>query len=85
MDDYLDESIFIKELDVTIRISYKLNFDAEKFCGYSKIFKGVPEKEEESFEIYMENYECGMDREKAMEKFNKLVEEVKTGKIDVTF
>ena len=44
-----------------------------------------PEKEEESFEIYMENYECGMDRQKAMEKFNKLVEEVKAGKIDVTF
>ena len=87
MDDIYSEKIYLDEFDVTVETSYRLNFDAEKTCGFSRVFKGRVDgtPDEETYEIYMELYECGLTREKIEQNLEKLVKDIKAGKVDVTF
>lgn len=87
MDDIYSEKIYLDEFDVTVEASYRLNFDAEKTCGFSRVFKGKIDgtPDEEIYEIYMELYECGLTKEKIEQNLGKLVKDIKDGKLDVTF
>ena len=66
-----------------IEFSYRLNFDGEASCGYSKVFSGNPNEMEEAFELYMELYPCGLSDSEAKEKLDRLVTEIETGKLDL--
>ncbi len=87
-DDYYSKRIYIEEKDVTVDTSYRMNFDADRTCGFTRVFVGKvenPTQDDEMFEIYMELHECGLTKEQVEEKAKKVVEEIKTGKLDVSF
>ena len=85
MNDLIRRKERIEEKNVAVELYYRLNFDGDKTCGYAKIFQGDLDKneEEEPYEIYMELYECGLSEEEAINRFNNVVNEVRSGKIDV--
>lgn len=76
---------FIRKIreDLYIEFSYRLNFDGDKSCGYSKVFSADPGGVEEPFELYAEVYPCGMSEKEVMEKLNSLIQEIETGKLDL--
>ncbi len=87
-DDYYSERIYLEEQNVTVETNYRLNFDADRTCGFTRVFSGKVEKpspEDEMYEIYMELHECGLNLEQVKEKENKVIKEIKEGKLDVSF
>lgn len=87
-DDIYSEKVYLKEKKVTVEVNYRLGFDADRTCGYSRIFHGDlsgSDPEDENYEIYQELYECGLDRATVEQRFRKLVGEINDGKIDVSF
>lgn len=87
-DDYYSKRIYIEDRNVTVDTSYRLNFDADRTCGFTRVFVGKvenPTQDDEMYEIYMELHECGLNMQQVGEKANKIVEEIKSGKLDVTF
>jgi hypothetical protein len=87
-DDYYSERTYLKENDVTVETNYRLNFDADKTCGFTRVFSGKvenPSPEDELYEVYMELHECGLTLEQVKEKENKIIKEIKEGKLDVSF
>ncbi|QRF76419.1 hypothetical protein Thermo_01941 [Thermoplasmatales archaeon] len=85
MNDLVKRQEKLEEKNVTVELYYKLNFDGDRTCGYTKIFQvdQTVKDDEEPYEIYMELYECGLSESEAVERFNKVVGEVRSGKIDV--
>ncbi|MCL4444042.1 MAG: hypothetical protein M1468_02700 [Candidatus Thermoplasmatota archaeon] len=85
MNELVRKNEKILEKNVTVELYYKLNFDGDRTCGYTKIFldRQANYDSEEPYEIYMELYECGLSEEEATDRFNKVIGEVKSGKIDV--
>ncbi|MEM0156043.1 MAG: hypothetical protein QW597_05530 [Thermoplasmataceae archaeon] len=75
----------VDEKNVVVELYYRLNFNADKTCGYTKIFQASIDgsEDEERYEIYMELYECGLKPEEANRRFEKVIDDVKSGKIDV--
>ena len=87
-DDYYSERKYLEEQNVTVETSYRLNFDADRTCGFTRVFTGKVEKaspDDEAYEIYMELHECGLSLEQVKEKENKVIKEIKEGKLDVSF
>lgn len=85
MEDLLRKTVALDDLNVEVELYYKLNFDAEKSCGYIKVFNNASQKEEEKFEVYMELLECGLDKLSVTNKLDTVVNEIRGGKLDVTF
>jgi hypothetical protein len=83
MEDLIRKSVFVEGDSVTIEVSYRLDFDAEKSCGSLKIFSGKPSEEEDNYEIYMELLDCGMSKEDLDQIIAKTIDQIKTGKLDV--
>ncbi len=87
-DDYYSKRIFVEEKNVTVDTSYRLNFDADRTCGFTRVFMGKvenPTPDDELYEIYMELHECGLTMEQVQAKADKVIEEIKSGKLDVSF
>ncbi len=88
MSDHLKKYDYLPELDVSFELDYRLNFDLDRACGYVRLYKGNIEKQEfdegeEPYEIYMELFECGLKEEKVLENYAKIVDEVKSGQIEI--
>ena len=87
-DDYYSKRVYLEEQNVTVDTSYRLNFDADKTCGSTRVFIGKvenPSQDDELYEIYMELHECGLNMEQVHDKEKKVIEEIKSGKLDVSF
>ncbi|MCL4344919.1 MAG: hypothetical protein M1375_04400 [Candidatus Thermoplasmatota archaeon] len=84
MRDYSKISRFIPSRNVTVICTYRHNFDAERNCGSMVVYEGK-EITDESFELFMEYLECGLNEEALEKRINKFVEEIESGRIDVTF
>lgn len=86
-EDIFLKRTFVREKNVTVETSYRLGFDGDRTCGYSRIYRGeISEtQDEENYEIYQELYECGLSREEVEKRDRKLLDEVINGKIDVDF
>lgn len=82
--DVVKKTRYITEKNVTVDLSYRLNFDGTRSCGQISVFMGKKD-EEENFEIYSELLECGLKRNDVEKRFQKVVDEIIEGKIDVEF
>ncbi len=85
MEDLLRKTVAFDDLKVEVELYYKLNFDAEKSCGYIKVFNNTSQREDEKFEVYMELLECGLNEATVTKKLDTVVHEIKSGNLDVTF
>lgn len=85
MSDLLTATKYIEKLDLTFEFRYRLNFMEEKSCGYSRIYKGKMQEDDENFEIFMEYYECGLTEQQALSRLEKLIQDVENGKVDTDF
>ena len=87
MDDSYHRIDYIEEFDVSVETSYRLDFDADRTCGFSRIYKGKLKDDPltENYEIYQELYECGLKEDEVSSRRDKLIKEIKSGKIDVDF
>lgn len=87
MSDIMKKIEYLKNYDVSVELNYRMNFDADKTCGYIKLFKGditnVDEEYDDVYEIYMELYDCGLSEDELMKGYYRLVEEIENGSIDV--
>lgn len=82
MSDLITATRYEESLDLSFEFRYRLNFMEDKSCGYSKVYKGKLSEDEENFELYMELYECGLSKEEALKRFEKLIVDTKEGKLD---
>lgn len=85
MSDLITATKYYENLDVTFEFRYRLNFTEDKTCGYTRIYKGKMDEEDENYEIYMEYYECGLNREEALSRLEVLIRDVEAGKVDIDF
>lgn len=88
MADHLKRHDYLKDLNVTLELDYRLNFDIARSCGFVRVYKGDLEKMEldegeEAYEIYMELFECGLSEEDVLESYQKIMGEVKSGEIEI--
>jgi len=84
MKDYIKRLDYMEDYDITIELTYRLNFNNERSCGDAKIYSGKINEDKENYEIYMELYECGLNEDEVNKRYNKLIDEIKAGKIDVS-
>ncbi|MGP6219959.1 hypothetical protein [Caldiplasma sukawensis] len=80
--DIVKKTRYINEKNVTVDLSYRLNFDGTRSCGQISVFMGKT-RNDENFEIYSELLECGLNRNDLDKRFQKVVDEIIEGKIDV--
>ena len=85
MEDLLHKTIDLNDHKIEVELYYKLNFDADKSCGYIKVYNSASQREDEKFEVYMELLECGMDSQAVTKKVDSVIAEIKSGKLDVIF
>ncbi len=85
MEDLVRKIKTIPDKKVKVELYYRLNFTADKSCGYIKIFSEQSEREEEDFEIYMEHLECGLTKDQVHTKLDKVISEIHNGDLDVQF
>ncbi len=83
MSDLLTATKYIESLDLTFEFRYRLNFTEEKSCGFTKVYKGKLAEDDENYELYMEMYECGLTKEQALSKFERVIKEVEQGELDL--
>ncbi|EQD28897.1 hypothetical protein B1B_18839 [mine drainage metagenome] len=83
MGDLLRKLEYIEPPDVTCVLNYRLNFDGERSCGSVVVYSGTMKDGGENFEIYMELLECGLSEEDAVKKFDRVISDVREGRIDV--
>jgi hypothetical protein len=84
MKDFEKVSDYIESRNVTVTGTYRYNFDAAKSCGAITVYQGKS-IDGESFEVYSELLECGLDEEKFKARFRKVCDEIESGKLDVSF
>lgn len=87
-NDYYSERTYLEEKNVTVETNYRLNFDADRTCGFTRVFSGKvenPTPEDELYELYMELHECGLTLDQVREKESKVIKEIRDGKLDVSF
>jgi hypothetical protein len=82
--DLIKKRTYIEEHNVLVTGSYRLNFIESRSCGIISVYKGK-EITEESFEVYSELLECGLDEKSFIDRYEKVQSEIKEGKIDVNF
>ena len=85
VEDLLHKTVDLEDNKIVVELYYKLNFDADKSCGYIKVFNNVSQREDEKFEVYMELLECGLDSKTVTKKMDSVIAEIKSGKLDVIF
>lgn len=88
MADHLKKHEYLKELDVTLELDYRLNFDLSRSCGFVRVYKGNLDKMEldegeEAYEIYMELFECGLSEDDVIKNYDKIKGEVESGEIEI--
>ena len=88
MPDHLKKYEYLPDFDVSLELDYRLNFEVGRSCGYVRVYKGDIRKVEldegeEAYEIYMELFECGLKEEQVYENYQKVVDEIKAGEIEV--
>jgi hypothetical protein len=84
MKDYSKITRYISSKNVTVICTYRHNFDASRNCGSFVVYDGK-NITDESFELFMEYLECGLNETELEKKLEKFIEEIEEGKIDVTF
>lgn len=84
MRDYSKITRYIDSKNVTIVCTYRHNFDASRTCGSLVVYQGK-DVTEDSFELFMEYIECGLDEAQLEKRIEKFALEIESGKIDVTF
>ncbi len=87
-EDYYSERTYLEDKDVTVETNYRLYFDADRTCGFTRVFSGKvlnPSPEDEMYEIYMELHECGLTLDQVKDKKNKVISEIREGRLDVSF
>jgi molybdopterin synthase catalytic subunit len=84
MKDYEKMSEYIEEKNVIVTGTYRYNFQESRSCGAVTVYEGN-KVSEESFELYSELLECGLDEEGFKKKFDHVVHEIKSGKLDISF
>ncbi|PYB68115.1 MULTISPECIES: hypothetical protein [unclassified Thermoplasma] len=80
--DTLEKTQYIEEKDVTVVLKYMLNFDAGRTCGTITVFQGR-DISEESYEIYMEVLDCKMNKDRVISAFQRVIDEILNGEIEV--
>lgn len=88
MPDRLKSYDYLPELDISVELEYRLNFEADRSCGFVRVYKGnIKEMEfdegEEVYEIYMELFECGLSEEQVQKNYERIVNEIKSGEIEI--
>jgi hypothetical protein len=83
MSDYIHELKFIEEKNLTLEISYRLNYESQA-CGSIRVFDGQIDPEKDNYEIYMELIECGLTAEEVNKRVLKMEDDIKQGKIDLS-
>ncbi len=83
MSDYIHELRFLDEKDLTLEISYRLNYE-DKACGSIRIFSGHVDPEKDNYELYMELIECGLTTDQVNERVKKIEDEINGGKLDLS-
>lgn len=88
MLDHLKNYQYLPEFDVSVELDYRLNFEVGRSCGFVRVFKGDIQKidlgeGEEAYEIYMELFECGLTQEDVEKNYNRVIEEIKKGEIEI--
>ncbi len=83
MSDYIHELKFMEERDLTLEISYRLNYE-DKACGSIRVFSGQVDPEKDNYELYMELIECGLTSEQVNERVKKMEDEINSGKLDLS-
>ncbi len=83
MSDYIHKLKFMEEKNLTLEISYRLNYE-DKACGSIRIFSGEIDPEKDNYELYMELIECGLTEEAVNKRVEKMEEEINQNKIDLS-
>jgi hypothetical protein len=83
MSDYIHELRFMEEKNLTLEITYRLNYE-DKACGSVKVYSGQIDPEEDNYEIYMELIECGLTAEQVYSRVKKIEEEITQDKLDLS-
>ena len=88
MPDHLKNYEYLPEFDVSLELDYRLNFEVGRSCGFVRVYKWdiqkfVLFKQKTAYEIYMELLECGLNEEEVDKNFQKVVNEIKAGQIEV--
>ncbi|MHB8360805.1 MAG: hypothetical protein ACYDAO_01850 [Thermoplasmataceae archaeon] len=84
MGDLFKMTKYLEKENVTISVNYRLNFDAERHCGYIKVYHGTNVNYDEDFELYLELLTCGLNEVEVESRAAKLIAEIENGKIDVS-
>ncbi|EQD48180.1 hypothetical protein B1A_14149 [mine drainage metagenome] len=74
----------MRKKNVTISVNYRLNFDAERHCGYIKVYHGTDVNYDEDFELYLELLTCGLNEIEVESRAAKLISEIENRNIDVS-
>ena len=83
MSDLIRKSVYVDSKDVNIEVEYRLNFEGSRSCGFIKVLKGRPTKDEEQYEIYMELLECGLSLSELDKALDRVRDEIENGILDV--
>jgi molybdopterin synthase catalytic subunit len=83
MSDYIHKLEFMEEKNLTLEISYRLNYE-DKACGSIRIFSGQIDPEKDNYELYMELLECGLTEDEVNKRVAKMEEEINQDKIDLS-
>ncbi|MEM0139391.1 MAG: hypothetical protein QXZ44_02080 [Ferroplasma sp.] len=84
MSDYIHELKYLEEDKISVELSYRLNYDKEKACGSVRIYSGKIDPEADNYEVYMEIFECGLSKEEVYQRRDKIISEIRDGKIDIS-
>ncbi|GGM74406.1 hypothetical protein GCM10007108_10420 [Thermogymnomonas acidicola] len=82
--DLLNRYRRVEGFNVTLHTRYRFNFDGGRTCGFIRVIGGEPGGDEEDYELYMEVLECGLTPEKVDEAEERVVREIREGRIDVS-
>ncbi len=83
MGDYIKKLQYYKDLNMTLELVYRLNFN-DQSCGHIKVYENKIDESKENYEIYMELIECGMDEKGVDDRYNRFLDEIKSGKLDLS-
>ncbi|KAA8922985.1 hypothetical protein [Thermoplasma sp.] len=80
--DTIERTKYLEDKDVTVVLKYMLNFDAGRTCGTIAVYPGR-DVQDDAYEIYMEVLDCRMDRERVLSAFQRVIDEIRRGDIEV--
>ncbi|BAB59662.1 TVG0510164 [Thermoplasma volcanium GSS1] len=83
MNELINLQEYIENKNVTVKLEYRLNYDAEKICGYIAVYEGDPSDKEDPFEIYKEILDCNLKENDVRKMFERLIKEIDDGSIEV--